>query len=379
MIITIIIFIAVLSLLVFVHELGHFIMAKRSGMGVHEFGFGFPPRVVGIQKQNGKWRVVWGRKQLSDDETVYSINAIPLGGFVKIMGEDNDEAKDPRSFTNKSFGRRFLTLAAGVLMNVLAAWVILSIGFMIGLPFPVNQLSDVPKGGTYEDKQVLIGQIKPGSPAETAGLAANDVIVSVDSQLITDITSLQEYISAKQGEKINFQVQRLNEVKDIPVDVSTERDPSQGLVGIGLGYYGILRFDPITSLYQGGKSTAFLLKSIFTGLYDVFTTKEGVKAIGGPIKIAQFTGQVVDLGWIHLLQFTAFLSLNLAILNSLPVPALDGGRMMFLIIEKLRGRPNNQKFEQYANAIGFMALLLLMFVISVRDISQFESIKNLFS
>ena len=131
MIITIIIFIAILSLLVFVHELGHFVVAKKSGMGVHEFGFGFPPRVIGIQKQDGRWKMVWGKKQADNGETVYSINAIPLGGFVRIMGEDNDEASDPKSFTNKSFGKRFLTLAAGVLMNVLTAWVILSIGFML--------------------------------------------------------------------------------------------------------------------------------------------------------------------------------------------------------------------------------------------------------
>lgn len=379
MVITVIIFIAVLSILVFVHELGHFIVAKRSGMGVHEFGFGFPPRVVGIQKQNGKWRVVWGRKQLSAEETVYSINAIPLGGFVKIMGEDNDVANDPRSFTNKSFGRRFLTLAAGVLMNVLAAWVIFSIGFMVGLPVALNGIEDVPRGGQFTDQQIIIGVVKPNSPAQQAGLKDSDIIMSVDGQTITSISSLQEYIGKHQGQTINFQIQRINELKDIPVMVSASRDPAQGLVGIGLGLYGKLSFSPITAIWQGGQTTVNQLKAIVSGLYSVFTTKEGVKAIGGPVKIAQLTGQVVDLGWLPLLQFTAFLSLNLAILNSLPFPALDGGRMLFLIIEKIRGKANNQSVEQYANAIGFMLLLLLMAVITVRDVSQLESIKNLFS
>lgn len=379
MIITVIIFIAVLSILVFVHELGHFIVAKRSGMGVHEFGFGFPPRLIGIQKQNGKWRVVWGRKQLSPEQTVYSINAIPLGGFVKIMGEDNDQADDPRSFTNKSFGRRFLTLAAGVLMNVLAAWVIFSVGFMVGLPVALNGLEDVPQGGQFTDQQILIGVVKPDSPAEQAGLKESDIIVSVDNQTITSIAGLQEYIRSRQGQTITFKVQRINEQPDIPVQVSASRDPAQGLVGIGLGYYGKLSFNPIAAIWQGGQTTVTQLQAIVTGLYSVFTTKEGVKAIGGPVKIAQLTGQVVDLGWIPLLQFTAFLSLNLAILNSLPFPALDGGRMLFLIIEKLRGKANNQSVEQYANAIGFMLLLLLMAVITVRDVSQLESIKNLFS
>lgn len=368
-----------MSILVFVHELGHFIMAKRSGMGVHEFGFGFPPRVVGIQKQNGKWRVVWGRKQLATEETVYSINAIPLGGFVRIMGEDNDVANDPRSFTNKSFGRRFLTLAAGVLMNVLAAWVIFSIGFMIGLPIAINGVEDIPEGGQFTEQQILIGAIKPDSPAQTAGLQEGDIIKSVDGQVITSISGLQEYIGTRQGNTINFQIQRLNEEMDIPVQVSTTRDPAQGLVGIGLGLYGKLSFNPISAVWQGGQTTITQLQAIVVGLYDVFTTKEGVKSIGGPVKIAQLTGQVADLGWLPLLQFTAFLSLNLAILNSLPFPALDGGRMLFLIIEKIRGKANNQSVEQYANAIGFMLLLLLMAVITVRDVSQLESIKNLFS
>lgn len=379
MIVTIIIFIAVLSLLVFVHELGHFLVAKRSGMGVHEFGFGFPPRLVGLQKRNGKWRVIWGKEETTVDETVYSINAIPLGGFVKIMGEDNDEGNDPRSFTKKSFLARFFTLSAGVIMNVLAAWVIFSIGFMIGLPVAVNELSELPSGAQYNEQKILIGGIKPDSPAMNAGLLSSDVILSVDSQQITDISSLQSYIGSKRGQEIIFEIQRLNETKQIPVQVSADRDPSQGLVGIGLGYYGILSLNPIAAIFEGGKTTYNQLSAILTGLYDVFTTSEGVKAIGGPVKIAQLTGQVVDLGILPLLQFTAFLSLNLAILNSLPFPALDGGRMLFLIIEKLRGKPNNQKVEQYANAIGFMALLLLMFVITVRDVSQLDSIKNLFS
>lgn len=379
MIVTIIIFIAVLSILVFVHELGHFLVAKRSGMGVHEFGFGFPPRVLGIQKQSGKWKVVWGKKPVSTEETVYSINAIPLGGFVKIMGEDNDDAADPRSFTQKSFGTRFLTLAAGVLMNVLAAWVIFSVGFMIGLPVAVNERSELPSGAEYKNQQILIGQIKPSSPAESAGLQGSDIIQTIDGQAITDINALQDYIGTRKGETINFEVKRLNETLNIPVVVATDRDPSQGLVGIGLGYYGTLQLNPIAAIWEGGKTTVNQLRAIFTGLYGVFTTSEGVKSVGGPVKIAQLTGQVVDLGLLPLLQFTAFLSLNLAILNSLPFPALDGGRMLFLIIEKLRGRPNNQKIEQYANAIGFMALLLLMFVITVRDVSQLDSIKNFFS
>jgi regulator of sigma E protease len=378
MIITIIIFIAILSLLVFVHELGHFVVAKRSGMGVHEFGFGFPPRLIGLQKVDGRWRVVGRKQATSTDATIYSINAIPLGGFVKIMGEDNDEASDPKSFSNKSFGARFLTLAAGVLMNVLTAWVIFSVGFMIGLPVAVNELSEVPTNGRFSEQKILIGEVLNDSPAKTAGLSAGDIILSVDDQPINEITNLQQYIQTKQGQVINFEVKRLNEVLTIPVTTDVNVKPDQGIVGIGLGYFGKLSFNPPQAIWQGAKTTVDQLQAIFTGLHRIFTTSEGIKSVGGPVKIAQLTGQVADLGLLPLLQFTAFLSLNLAILNSLPFPALDGGRILFLLIEKLRGKPNNQKIEQYANAIGFMALLLLMLVITARDVSQLESIKNLF-
>lgn len=379
MIITIIIFVAILGLLVFVHELGHFIVAKKSGMGVHEFGFGFPPRLFGIQKQNGKWKMVWGKKETDPDQTVYSINVIPLGGFVRIMGEDNDEASDPRSFTNKSFTKRFLTLAAGVLMNVLTAWVILSIGFMIGLPVAIDQADSLPKGATFTNQQILIGQILPGSPAEKANLKDGDVLQNINGQTFSQINELQDYIKQRQGQTLQFEVKRINETISVPVETSIQTDNHQGIVGIGLAYYGKLKFGPVTALVQGAKTAVNQLQAIVTGLYNVFTSKAGLKQIGGPVKIAQLTGQVADLGILPLLQFTAFLSLNLAILNTLPFPALDGGRMLFLIIEKLRGKPNNQTIEQYANAIGFMVLLALMLVITIRDVSQLQSIKNLFS
>lgn len=379
MLLTIIIFLVILSLLVFVHEAGHFIVAKRSGMGVHEFGFGFPPRVVGIQKLNGKWKIIWGKKQTDPDSTVYSINAIPLGGFVKIMGEDNDEASDPRSFTHKSFLARFGVLFAGVAMNVITAWVILSIGFMIGLPIAVNGLDELPSNSQFSAQQILIGEVLPGSPADSGGLKDSDIITTVDGEKFTQIESLQTYIKAHQGQKMTFIVQRINKSISADVTTSLDSDPSHGIVGIGLAYYGKIKFGPIPALWHGAQTTVNQLKAIANGIVKIFSSKEGLKSVGGPVKIAQLTGQVADLGLLPLLQFTAFLSLNLAILNTLPFPALDGGRMLFLIIEKLRGKPNNQSIEQYANAIGFMLLLLLMVVITVRDVSQLQVIKNLFS
>lgn len=375
MIITILIFLVVLSLLVFVHELGHFVVAKRSGMKVHEFGFGFPPRLFGIQKVNGKWKFVKGNKDTATDDTVYSINAIPLGGFVKIMGEDND-SEDPQSFVNKPFIPRFLTLVAGVVMNFILAGLLLAVGYMSGLPVAVNSLDEIPQGATFNERSVAILDVQEDSVADKAGIQPSDIVISIDGQKFDSIEGLQQYIKDNRGKEMNFVVRRVNEEKTFKIQTSTEPD---SVVGIGLALYGKLHFSPILAIGQGFQTAYQQLSNIATGLYDLFSSGAGLESLGGPVKIAQLTGQVADLGIIPLLQFAAFLSLNLALLNALPLPALDGGRILFLIIEKVRGKRNNAKVEQYANAIGFMALLLLMLVITVRDVSQLETIKNLFN
>lgn len=377
MIVTIIIFLLVLSILVFVHELGHFIVAKRSGMKVHEFGFGFPPRLVGIQKIEGKWRIVWGNKNSGSEDTVYSINAIPLGGFVKIMGEDNDDGQvDERSFGNKPFWRRFFTLSAGVVMNFLLAGLLLAIGFMAGLPVALNNLDQVPKNATFTNRSVAILDVQKDSVAEKAGIQPSDIVLTIDGQSFATVEDLQQYIRDNRGKEMSFKVKRVNEEKTFAVQTASE---PESVVGIGLALYGKLKFGPIAAIGQGYSTAWQQLGAIASGLYNLFSKGDGLESLGGPVKIAQLTGQVAATGIIPLLQFAAFLSLNLALLNALPFPALDGGRILFLIIEKVRGKKNNAKFEQYANAIGFMALLLLMLVITVRDVSQLETIKSLFS
>lgn len=375
MIITILIFLIVLSLLVFVHELGHFIVAKRSGMKVHEFGFGFPPRLVGLQKVNSKWKIV-GRKNPESDETIYSINAIPLGGFVKIMGEDNDTANDERSFVNKPFWPRFFTLTAGVIMNFILAGLLLSIGFMSGLPVAINSMDELPNNAIFKDRSVAILDVQKDSLAEKSGIMPSDIIISVDDQKFETVESLQQYIRDNKGKEMNFVIRRVNEEKKFTVQTKNEPD---AIIGIGLALYGKMQFSLLPAIGQGYMAAWEQLVNIGSGLYQLFSSGAGLESLGGPVKIAQLTGQVAEMGIIPLLQFAAFLSLNLALLNALPLPALDGGRVLFLLIEKVRGKRNNPKIEQYANAIGFMALLLLMLVITVRDVSHLETIKNLFN
>ncbi len=382
MILTIIIFILILGLLVLVHEFGHFIVAKKSGMRVEEFGFGFPPRIAGIQKVDGKWRWVWfHRKSLTSpptplhelerggrDGTIYSINAIPLGGFVRILGENNEHEDNPQSFINKPFWPRFLTLVAGVVMNVILAWALLSVGLMVGLPAAVNSISDVPAGAKFSNQQLAILEVVPGLPADRAGLKANDILIAIDGNKFLSVGEIQSYVKARAGQSVDFEVRRQQLDQHIQIIPSANPPEGQGPTGIALAMVGRLQYPWYQALWEGGKTTFSVLGGIFSGLYQLIVSHAGFASLGGPVKIAKLTGEVAGMGLIYLIQFTAFLSLNLAVLNILPFPALDGGRVLFLIIEKIRRKRNNQKVEQWVNAVGFVFLLLLMVAVTVQDI-----------
>lgn len=378
MIITILIFIVVLGVLVFVHELGHFLVAKKSGMAVEEFGFGFPPRLLGFQKKNGRWRMILGHRKLQEDviknqaqqtgNTIYSINLIPLGGFVRILGENNEQEDHPGSFINKPFWPRFFTLIAGVAMNFLLAWVIFSAGLAAGLPAALDSSSQIPSGARFEGGKTGIIEVMKGQSAEKAGLLAGDAINTVDGQSFASIDALRDYITANAGKSFVFQISRGS--KEMSLTVESQKNPpeGEGPTGIALAVLGKLRYPWYTAPYYGLKLTVQQVGNIFSGLYSLITARLGLSALGGPVKIAQLTGQVAGLGFVYLMQFTAFLSLNLAVLNILPFPALDGGRLFFLIVEKIRGKRNNQKIEQWANTAGFVFLLLLMLLVTIKDI-----------
>lgn len=380
MITTIIIFIVILGVLVFVHEAGHFFIAKRSGMKVDEFGFGFPPRLFGIQRLNGKWKIIWAHKGVIDaSQTVYSINAIPLGGFVKIVGENNDSQDNPQSFTNKKFFPRLLTLLGGVLMNVVLAWVLFSIGFATGLPTAVDSTDNLPNGATLKNPITGIVEVAKDSPAQKAGLAIGDSILSINDQAISTTAEAKSYIIEHKGQTLNFQIKHGETVETKTVESLANPPEGQGPTGIAIATLGTIVYPWYQAIWEGAKNTVYQLGAIINGIVQLFASGVGLSSLGGPIKIAQITGQVAALGFSYLLQFTAFLSLNLAILNALPFPALDGGRVLFLIIEKLRGKPNNQTAEQIANTAGFFALLLLMAIVTVKDINGLGGVVHIIS
>lgn len=360
---SIIIFIIILAILVLVHEFGHFIFAKRSGIRVDEFGLGFPPRL-------------WGKKY---GETLYSINLIPFGGFVKIFGENPDEdsrtgPESSRSFVNKKRPIQAAVLVAGITFNILFAWILISIGFMSGLPTPVDEANR----SEITNAKLTITQVLPKSPAELAGLKTGDEIVSMSSGLDSlgnagiDSESVSNFISLHGGREVEIELKRADEsmkISTVPKEGVVDGHPA---IGIALGFIGELSLPIHKAFWEGGKLTLNLIQSIAISLcgfiYHIFTGSADFSSVTGPVGIAGLVGDASKLGFIYLLSFTAFISLNLAVLNLIPFPALDGGRLLFVLIESIIRKPINQKIANAANFIGFALLILLMLVVTYKDI-----------
>lgn len=368
-ILTIIIFILILGLLVFVHELGHFIMAKRAGMDVEEFGFGFPPRIFGVRKGG----------------TLYSFNWIPLGGFVKIVGEDGSDTEDPKSFAHKSFGARFSVLIAGVTMNFILAWVLISLGLGLGLPTAIGDPADLPASATVKDVNVSIIEINPNTPADQAGFRIGDSITHINGEQILSIEQTSSLASANAGSETVYTIKRGGDVFERTVVPRVEHPNEEGPIGISVSSVARVSYPWHETLPRGLIATLNLVIAILSAFGSIIGrlfSGMGVSAdLAGPVGIAVLTRDVAQLGFIYLVQFTAVLSVNLAIINAVPFPALDGGRIFFLLIEKVRGKKMKVSSEQIANTAGFVFLLLLMVLVTVKDFGRFniiERIVNLF-
>ncbi|MFZ2299613.1 MAG: RIP metalloprotease RseP [Candidatus Moraniibacteriota bacterium] len=381
---TILIFIILLGLLVFVHELGHFLTARRNGIKADEFGFGFPPRLVGIVKDGatGRYRIVWGNKDVHSPHTVYSFNWLPLGGFVKIKGEDGQN-HDPDSFGGKSVWIRVKVLGAGVCMNLLFAWFLISIVFTLGLPQPI----DPSERALHPDAKIQILAVQNGTPAETMGLQLGDEILMIAGEPITSLQQVSDTIAAHKGKTVELNISRLGQELTLSGIPRTDYPATEGSLGISFSETAVITYPWYESIYRGAIATYDITLAILAAfgkiIAGLFGTQTGPPIdVTGPVGIVYLTKQMSDLGIAYLLQFAALLSINLAIINILPIPALDGGRILFILIEKLKGSPVSQKVEGMIHQIGFILLLLLMLFITIRDFSTFkilEKIGGLFS
>jgi regulator of sigma E protease len=337
MLIGIVFVIIFLSILVLIHELGHFVAAKKFGLLVKEFGFGLPPRI-------------WSKKI---GETIYSVNLLPFGGFVKIYGEDGVEADERgKSFSSLPISKRSLIISAGVLMNFLLGWLLISIVFSIGIP-----------------KAILITKVEPNSPAAEIGLRAGDKIIGAEAD------NFIKFIDEHRGQEIVIKIERNSEVKEFKAAPRINPPSGEGALGIALMESGLVKKNLLASIWEGLKTSIGIMQAVFAAIFNLiaraFVGKATLEQIVGPVGIIKITSQAGTLGFVYLLQLFALISLNLVVINIFPFPALDGGRLLFLLIEKIKGSPLPVKFERYANAVGMALLLFLMIVITIKDIMRF--------
>lgn len=370
---TLLVFLAVLVILVISHEFGHFFAARKNGMRVYEFGFGFPPRVGGWYRDPVTKKIHWVGKNFDVEKapaTVYSLNLFPIGGFVRIKGEDADN-KDLDSFNVKPVWRKSIVIVAGVVMNFLVAAILLSVGYMIGLPQPVDSLSDAELVGVKNHRTEVL-QVLAGKPAELAGVQSGDIFLQVGEVSRPRLKQVQDYMNTHRDQEVVVKIDRKGEMLEKKIKPLVNSDTGRAGIGVAIVEYGTVQYPWYKALYEGTLTAGWYAKEIllaFFGLIKgIFVGQGAGDAVSGPVGIAVMTGKVARMGIIYLLQFTAMLSLNLAILNILPIPALDGGRLVFLLFGKLRGKPVDEKWERFFHSSGYLLLMLLIIIITAKDI-----------
>lgn len=418
-------FIVVLGILITVHELGHFLVAKAIGLGVERFSIGFPPKMFGF---------TWG-------ETEYCVSWIPLGGYVKLKGEHPDEADenpdDPKHFMSRPPYQRAGVIIAGPLMNLVLAFLLMPVVYLMGVDIPAYfekpavvgwiepgspaDSAGVVKGsrivavngesistwedlsekltasgkvnltfedsgrvrtvtmdtsigengtlGVYPQMEPVIGSLQPGYPALEAGIQAGDLIESLGGVPVSDWTEVARIIHASPGKSITFGIRRNSETLNIAVTPKVDEGTGRGLVGISPRTETVKRrYGFSDALREGTRRNIELLGLTFNFLWDLLTLNSSIKNVGGPIMIFQVTGQVAKAGLVKFLQFMAFLSLQLGVLNLLPIPVLDGGHLAFLTAESIKREPLTVRTRETAQKMGFFFLLLLILIISYNDI-----------
>lgn len=348
---TLILFVLTFTAIIAVHEFGHYLTARLLGMKVLEFAFGFPPRIA-----------AWRKGGID-----YSINAIPFGGFVRILGQDDFAIRqqgegEPGSFTSKPWWMQAVVLVAGVTMNLVLALVVLTAAFALGTTAPTGQ--------------VRISEVKPGSPAEAAGLRADDIIRKVDDRDVSSSRDLVVYTREHRGLEITLVVDR-NGRPLPPIKATPRRDPPEGEGPLGIALEDVLA--PVSGGLPQAFGNAWSLSTEIVRQIAALpgqllagrdVSPDGPPQIGGPIEIYRVTAQVSQFGFAAVLRLIGVLSINLAVLNIIPFPALDGGRLLFVLIGGIFQRRLSPQVEAAVHAVGFVMLLLLIVLVSIADIRR---------
>ncbi len=363
-VVTIIAFIVIFSILILVHEWGHFAAARRAGIHVEEFGIGLPPRAKAIYKDK--------------KGTVYSLNWIPFGGYVRLRGEDSSDPAalhDKQSFAGKSLPARMAVVVAGVFMNFVLAWVLVTVGFTLGMrPFLITDqdYKVAMERGLIQTREVLmVHEVSPDSPAAKAGLQANDIISQLNGQPAPDSDHFGK--SLKPGKANPLVV--VHDGKEQKLEVTPNAD---GKIGVAISTeqfvervkearypFYIASIKAAEEVARLSLLTVKMLGKVVTTLVSQRTIPEGV---AGPVGIAKMTHTFVQQGAMAVMQFMALISISLGVLNIMPFPALDGGRLIFLVFELFIRRRPSPKLEGIVHGVGFGLLILLIFVVTWNDI-----------
>jgi len=356
--------IILLSVLIFVHEFGHFLAARFLGVGVLKFSLGFGPKLIGKK---------WG-------ETEYLISLLPLGGYLKLLGESEDdvlsEEDEKRSFLKQPPLKRIAIVVAGPLSNFLLAILIFTVIYMIGLPTLTTQ----------------IGPVQPDSPAFNAGIAEGDKILAIDGKKVIRWEKMAEVVAKSGGKELRITIKRGQQLKDITLRPKLFKlknifgeDVDSYKIGVSPSAQTVTeRKNPFAAFFLGLKQTYFISKLTLVGLVKIINGTVSPKTLGGPILIAQIAGTQVKEGIISFVLFMALLSVNLAVLNLLPIPVLDGGHISFYLFEIIAGKEVNIKFKERAQQIGIALLIILMLFVFIVDIERlnikmFDNIGKIFT
>ncbi len=339
---TLLYFIIILGVIIFIHELGHFIFAKKSGIYVYEFSLGMGPRIF-----------KWNRK---NDETDYCLRLFPIGGFVQMAGEEIEDDKSipkDKKFNAKTFGQKFMTVIAGIMMNFILAIVLL---FIVGL---VN--------GAPQNK-AIVGTVTPDMPAYAAGLQEGDHILKLNGRNANTSDKLTLQLQVFMGEPITLEVERNGSIEKIKMQPTEVKEKGKTTYKYGFQMNDEIEYGFLAALKYAFTKTFSLIHQMLFIVFYLITGQLELGSLAGPVGIYNVVGDAATAGFISLLYLTAYISINVGFINFLPIPAFDGGRILFLIIEKIKGSPVDPKLENTIHTIGFFLLMALMILVTYNDV-----------